>query len=58
MPLDHASILKTIERRWQLNALTARDAAAQDVGGVLTLPNPRADDPLQGVSVPSGRNAP
>jgi hypothetical protein len=31
MPLDHSSILKTIERRWQLKALTARDAAAQDI---------------------------
>ncbi len=53
MPLDHASILKTIERRWQLNALTARDAAAQDVGAVLTLAAPRTDDPLQGVAVPT-----
>ena len=53
MPLDHTSILKTIERRWQLDALTARDAAAQDVGAVLTLATPRTDDPLQGVSVPT-----
>jgi phospholipase C len=53
MPLDHTSILKTIERRWQLAALTARDAAAQDVGAALTLTVPRTDDPLQGVVVPT-----
>lgn len=52
MPLDHTSILKTIEKRWGLPALTARDAAAPDVGDVLTLAKPRSDDPLQGVKVP------
>jgi phospholipase C len=58
MPLDHTSILKTIETRWNLPALTARDAAASDVGDVLTLTQPRTDDPLQGVTVPvaSGQN--
>ena len=55
MPLDHTSILKTIERRWQLKALTARDAAAQDVGAALTLTVPRTDDPLQGVVVPTAK---
>src|ERR1700678_3195536 len=55
MPLDHTSILKTIERRWQLAALTARDAAAQDVGAVLTLAAARTDDPLQGVVVPTAK---
>jgi phospholipase C len=52
MPLDHTSILKTIETRWNLPALTARDAAAVDVGDVLTLATPRTDDPLAGVVVP------
>jgi phospholipase C len=52
MPLDHTSILKTIETRWSLPALTARDAAAVDVGDVLTLATPRTDDPLAGVVVP------
>jgi phospholipase C len=52
MPLDHTSILKTIETRWNLPALTARDAAAGDVGDVLTLVTPRTDDPLAGVVVP------
>ncbi len=55
MPLDHTSILKTIERRWQLDALTARDAAAQDVGAVLTLATARTDDPLLGVVVPTAK---
>jgi phospholipase C len=58
MPFDHTSILKTVELRWNLPALTARDAAAPDVGGVLTLATARADDPLAGVVVPvsSGKN--
>ena len=51
-PLDHTSILKTIETRWGLSSLTARDAAALDVGAVLTLTTPRTDDPLAGVVVP------
>jgi phospholipase C len=52
MPLDHTSILKTVETRWSLPALTARDAAASAVDGVLTLLQPRTDDPLLGVIVP------
>ena len=41
-----------MEKRWGLPALTARDAAAPDIGGVLTLATPRTDDPLKGVVVP------
>jgi phospholipase C len=52
MPLDHTSILKTIEARWSLPSLTARDAAALDVGAALALAEPRTDDPLSGVVVP------
>ena len=52
-PLDHTSILKTVEKRWGVPSLTARDAAAPDVGAVLTLTSPRSDNPLVGVSVPS-----
>lgn len=51
-PLDHTSILKTVENRWGLMSLTARDAAAQDVSAVLTLARPRTDDPLAEVVVP------
>jgi phospholipase C len=58
MPLDHTSVLKTVETRWNLPALTARDTAAPDVGPALTLSTPRTDDPLQGVVFPvaTGRN--
>jgi phospholipase C len=52
MPLDHTSILKTVEKRWNLPNLTARDAAAVDVGAVLTLKTARTDDPLAGAVVP------
>jgi phospholipase C len=51
-PLDHTSILKTVEQRWNLAALTARDAAAPGFGDVLTLTTPRTDDVLAGVTVP------
>ena len=57
VPLDHTSILKTVETRWGLPSLTARDAAAPDVGDVLTLAQPRTDDPLAGVTVPASRTA-
>jgi phospholipase C len=53
MPLDHTSILKTVEARFGLPALTARDAAAHGLDDVLTLSAARADDPLAGVVVPT-----
>ncbi|MBV9742364.1 MAG: phosphoesterase [Acidobacteriia bacterium] len=51
-PFDHTSILKTVEKRFGLSPLTARDAAAPEVSGVLTLQTARTDDPLAGVKVP------
>jgi phospholipase C len=51
-PFDHTSVLATVERRFGLPALTARDAAAPDVGDALTLTSPRTDDPLAGVVPP------
>jgi phospholipase C len=51
--VDHTSVLKTLEERWKLAPLTARDAAAPSLGDVLSLKQARADDPLKGVSVPS-----
>jgi phospholipase C len=51
-PLDHTSILKTVEQRWKLSSLTARDAAAPAFGDVLTLTTPRTDDVLDVVTVP------
>lgn len=50
--IDHTSVLKTIELRWKLKSLTARDKAAPDLGDVLTLAQPRTDDPLAGVEIP------
>lgn len=44
--IDHTSLLKTIEKRWGLSPLTARDKAAPDLGDVLSLADPREDDPL------------
>ena len=51
-PLDHTSVLKTVEQRWNLSALNARDAAAPGFGDVFTLTTPRTDDMLAGVTVP------
>jgi len=52
--IDHTSVLKTIELRWNIPPLTARDKAAPDLGDVLTLSTPRSlsDDPLLGVDIP------
>ncbi len=51
-PLDHTSILKTVEVRFDVPPLTRRDAAACDLGAVLTRTGPRTDDPLEGVQPP------
>ncbi|MGA7655398.1 MAG: alkaline phosphatase family protein [Methylocella sp.] len=51
--IDHTSVLKTIELRWDLDSLTARDKAAPGLGDVLTLATPRTDDPLKGIEIPS-----
>ena len=56
-PLDHTSLLKTVEQRWSLPALTARDAAAPGFADVLTLTEPRTDDVLAGVVVPAADSA-
>jgi phospholipase C len=53
VPFDHTSILKTVEERWDLPALTARDAVAPSVADVLSLTTPRIDDVLAGVTVPT-----
>jgi phospholipase C len=54
-PLDHTSILATLEHRWNLPPLTARDGAAPDIAAVLSETTPRTDDPLSGVPVPTAR---
>jgi phospholipase C len=55
--IDHTSLLKTIELRWNLDPLTARDKAAPDLGDVLTLAAPRRDDPLAGIAIPPSSGA-
>lgn len=52
-PLDHTSILKTVQQRWALPTLTARDAAAPGFGAALSLTTPRTDDALADVTVPT-----
>jgi phospholipase C len=55
--IDHTSLLKTLEERWELEPLTERDKAAPDLGDVLTLTKPRADDPLKNVPIPLSKSA-
>jgi phospholipase C len=57
-PLDHTSVLATLEKRFGAASLTARDKVAPLLGDVLTLTAPRTDDPLQGVIVPKGEPSP
>jgi phospholipase C len=52
-PFDHTSIIATLRARFGIGALGRRDAAAPDVGSVLTLQMPRADDPLATVEPPT-----
>jgi phospholipase C len=57
-PFDHTSILKTVEERFDLPNLTARDAAAPGIGDVLTLGAARTDDPLNGKAKPRSQPKP
>jgi phospholipase C len=50
--IDHTSVLRTIHDRWDTVPLTQRDKNAASLAGVLTLGEPRTDDPLKPVSVP------
>lgn len=55
-PLDHTSILKTIEERFDLPSLTKRDAAAPSFADVLSLSKPRDDNPLKHVEAPISKH--
>jgi len=57
-PLDHTSILATVEKRYGIAALTARDKTAPTFDDVLTLASARSDDPLVGVTVPVSKGGP
>jgi phospholipase C len=52
-PFDHTSIIATLRARFSLGALGKRDAAAPDVGPILTLQTPRTDDPLAAIEPPT-----
>ncbi|WP_299440611.1 alkaline phosphatase family protein [uncultured Aquimarina sp.] len=52
-PLDHTSILATLEKCFDLPPLTERDKAAPDITDVQKLAVPRIDDPLEGVIAPT-----
>jgi phospholipase C len=52
-PFDHTSIIATLRTRFGLAALGKRDAAAPDVGSVLSLPKARTDDPLAKIGPPT-----
>lgn len=52
-PYDHTSIIATLRARFNLGTLGKRDAIAPHLGPVLTLPEPRRDDPLEGVIPPT-----
>jgi phospholipase C len=52
-PFDHTSIIATLRARFGLGALGRRDAAAPDVGSILTLQTPRTDDPLATIEPPT-----
>ena len=45
-PFDHTSVLKMIEWRWNLPALTARDANARNLAEMLDLSLRRTDSPV------------
>jgi phospholipase C len=51
-PIDHTSVLKTLQELFGVEPLTARDKAAASLGDVLTLETARTDDPLAGVTPP------
>ncbi|OBI45417.1 alkaline phosphatase family protein [Mycobacterium sp. E796] len=52
-PYDHTSIIATLRARFDLGPLGKRDAIAPHLGPILTLSEPRADDPLEGLTPPT-----
>lgn len=52
IPLDHTSILATLETLFNVPNLTVRDKAASDILDVATCKEPRKDDPIKGVVAP------
>jgi phospholipase C len=52
-PYDHTSIIATLRARFNLDPLGKRDAVAPHLGPILSLAEPRLDDPLEGVTAPT-----
>lgn len=52
MDFDHTSILATVERRFGLDPLSKRDAAAADLGPVLSLKTARKDSSPLAIKIP------
>jgi phospholipase C len=52
-PFDHTSIIATLRARFGIGPLGSRDAAAPNVGSILTEATPRTDDPLAGLQPPT-----
>jgi phospholipase C len=52
-PFDHTSIIATLRARFGIGPLGNRDAAAPDVGSILTLQTARTDDPLASIQPPT-----
>jgi phospholipase C len=52
-PFDHTSIIATLRACFGIGELKLRDASAPHVGPALTLTEPRGDDPLDGIKVPT-----
>jgi phospholipase C len=52
-PYDHTSVIATLRARFNLGPLGKRDAIAPHLGPVLTLSEPRRDDPLERVTSPT-----
>jgi phospholipase C len=51
-PIDHTSVLATLEEKYGIEPLTERDKAAPHLGGALSLDKVRTDDPMAGVKAP------
>ena len=51
-PIDHTSVLATLEEKYGIEPLTERDKAAPHLGGALSLNKVRKDDPMAGVKAP------
>ncbi len=52
-PFDHTSIIATLRARFGIGPLGKRDAAAPDVGSILSMATPRTDDPLSAIEPPT-----